>query len=69
MQANVQELRADAERKAREAADKASSAAAKVSIWTFVAYLVGAFAASLGGGAGAASAIERSRRTDAAVTR
>lgn len=69
MQANIAEVKADAERKAREAADKASSAAAKVSIWTFVAYLVGAFAASLGGGAGAAAAIERSRRTDAAVTR
>jgi hypothetical protein len=69
VQTNINQMKADAEQKAREAADKAASAAAKVSLWTFVAYLVGAFAASLGGGAGAKSAIERAARSDAAVTR
>jgi len=40
-------ITADAERAARDAADKARKAAAKESLWMFVALLTGAFSASL----------------------
>ena len=44
--ANAKAVTADAERKAREAADAARKAAAGVSLWAFIALLLGAFAAS-----------------------
>ena len=44
--ANAKAVTADTERKAREAADAARKAAAGVSLWAFIALLLGAFAAS-----------------------
>ena len=45
--AQVKSIAAEAERDVRDAADKARKAAAKTSLWMFVALLTGAFSASL----------------------
>lgn len=53
----IADLRDQATLKARETAERASEGVSKVSIWTFVAFAIGAVAASMGGRAGAASAV------------
>jgi len=54
MKADFQATQDRAEQKAREAGEKASTAVSHAAIWTFVAFLIGAVIASLGGKAGSA---------------
>lgn len=54
MKADFQRMKTEAEAKAREAGEKASDAVASAAIWTFVAFLMGAIVASIGGKCGAA---------------
>jgi hypothetical protein len=58
MQAQVKEFQADAAQTAREAADKASKGLSQGAIWTFLGFLLGAIAASVGGRMGAKAAME-----------
>ncbi len=53
VQADLKEMAARAETKARAAGEKASDYATHVAVWTFIAFIVGAVAASLGGSSGA----------------
>lgn len=53
IQRDLQALRDRAEQKAREAAEAASDYLTHVAVWTFLAFVVGALAATLGGAAGA----------------
>ncbi len=53
MRRQLEELRDQAALRAREAADTAADHLKHVAVWTFVAFLIGAIAASLGGAAGA----------------
>ena len=57
-------MAADAELAALNAADTARSAAAKTSLWTFVALLIGAFCASLAATFGGRQRDSISRTTD-----
>lgn len=52
----VQEMEAEAARQAREAADKSARVLSQAAIWTFISFLLGAIAASVGGKMGAAAA-------------
>jgi hypothetical protein len=52
-QQDLQNARAAAEQKAREVAEKAADATTKAAIWTFIAFLIGAAAATWGGHVGA----------------
>ncbi len=54
MKADLKRMTATAEEKAREAGEAASKAVASAAIWTFVAFLLGAIVASIGGKCGAA---------------
>lgn len=67
VQTNLREMRNEAEQTARQAADKAASAVSRASIWTFVAFAIGAIAAAFGGRSGASSAARRT--SDAEVVR
>lgn len=53
LKADLDAAKEKAEQKAREAAEKASKALAHAAIWTFIAFLLGAVVASLGGRSGA----------------
>jgi hypothetical protein len=53
VQADLKQMADRAETKAREVGEKASDYATHVAVWTFVAFIVGAIAASLGGASGA----------------
>lgn len=66
LKAQARELQAEAEQKAREVADKAAKGISQGAIWTFVAFLLGAVAAGVGGRIGARSAIEAPAREAAA---
>ena len=54
MKADFDRMKTEAEAKAREAGEKASDAVGSAAIWTFVAFLIGAIVASIGGKCGAA---------------
>lgn len=54
MKADLERMKTEAEAKAREAGEKASDAVSSAAIWTFVAFLIGAIVASIGGKCGAA---------------
>lgn len=58
----MDQLKNETAQQAREAAEQASRGMAKGAIWTFLGFLLGAIAASLGGRAGAASAQEAPAR-------
>jgi hypothetical protein len=53
VQADLKQMAERAETKAREVGEKASDYATHVAVWTFVAFIVGAIAASMGGASGA----------------
>lgn len=55
LKADLKVAKEKAEQKAREAADRASKALAHAAIWTFVAFLLGAIVASVGGKCGSCS--------------
>jgi hypothetical protein len=55
MQRQLQEMKDEAAIRAREAADTTANYLKHAAVWTFVAFLIGAIAASLGGAAGARS--------------
>jgi len=52
------EVKAEAAQTAREAADKAARGVSQGALWTFVAFLLGAVASSIGGRLGSKSAME-----------
>jgi hypothetical protein len=54
MKSDLAAMKNTAEEKAREAGEKASDAVSSAAIWTFVAFLLGAIVASIGGKCGAA---------------
>ncbi len=54
MKADLQAAKDKAEQKAREAGETASKAVSRAAVWTFLAFLLGAVVASLGGKCGAA---------------
>jgi demethoxyubiquinone hydroxylase (CLK1/Coq7/Cat5 family) len=58
MKTQVNEMKADAARAAREAADKAARGVSQGALWTFVAFLLGAISSTMGGRMGARSAME-----------
>lgn len=57
LKAQATELKNDAAQAAREAADKAARSISQGAIWTFVAFLLGAVAATIGGRMGSKSAM------------
>jgi hypothetical protein len=53
MRADLERAKETAATKAREVADKSAKAVAKAALWTFIGFVLGAFAASWGGRSGA----------------
>ena len=64
VQADLKQMAERAETKAREVGEKASDYATHAAVWTFIAFIIGAIAASMGGASGARA---RREHDDAAI--